>query len=59
MTTTFEVEKLVEALEGFLAIVSDSSGVAGYHLNGDIAKWGEFEEVVMAEEALAIYHKQQ
>lgn len=54
-----EVAKLAEALEGILSIVSDSSGVAGYHLNGGIAKWGEFEEVAMAEEALAIYHKQQ
>lgn len=53
-----EVAKLVEALEGFLAIASDSTGVAGYHLNGEIAKWCEFEEVAMAEEALAIYRQQ-
>lgn len=51
-----DVAKLVVALEGLLAIVSDSSGVSGYHLNGDIAKWCEFEEVAMAEEALALYH---
>lgn len=55
---TPDVAKLVEALEGLLSIVSDSSGVAGYHLNGDIAHWGEFEEVEMAEEALAIYRQQ-
>ena len=53
-----DVSALVEALEGLLAIVSDSSGVAGYHLNGDIAQWSEFEEVEMAEEALAIYRQQ-
>lgn len=50
-----EVAKLIEALEGFLAIVSDSTGVAGYHLNGEIAEWREFEEVAMAEEALATH----
>ena len=53
-----EVTKLVEALEGFLSIVDESEGVAGYHLNGDIAKWGEFEEVAMAEEALELYRQQ-
>lgn len=36
------------ALEGMLAIVSDSTGVAGYHMNGDVAEWGEFEEVGLA-----------
>ena len=53
-----EVAKLVEALEGLLAVVSESSGVAGYHLNGAIAKWDEFEDVAMAEEALALYRQQ-
>lgn len=55
---TPDVAKLVEALEGLLAIVSESFGVAGYHLNGEQAKWSEFEEVEMAEEALAIYRQQ-
>lgn len=54
---TPEVAKLVEALEGLLAIVSESAGVAGYHLNGEIAEWGEFEEVEIAEEALALYRQ--
>ena len=53
-----EVAKVAEALEGLLAIVSESSGVAGYHLNGEIAEWCEFEEVAIAEEALAIYRQQ-
>jgi hypothetical protein len=53
-----DIKELVEALEGLLAIVSDSSGVAGYHLNGEIAEWCEFEEVAMAEEALALYRQQ-
>lgn len=53
-----EVEKLVEALEGLLEITDESLGVSGYHLNGDIAKWCEFDEVAIAEEALALYRKQ-
>ena len=55
---TPEVAKLVEALEGILSIVYESDGASGYHLNGDIAKWCEFEEVAMAEEALALYRQQ-
>lgn len=43
---------LASALEGMLSIVSDSSGVAGYHLNGDAADWDEFEEINAANEAL-------
>lgn len=38
-------DELLAALEGVLAIVGDSGGVAGYHLNGDIADWGEFDEI--------------
>ena len=51
-------KRAVEALEGLLAIVSDSFGVAGYHLNGEVAEWGELEEVAAAEEALAAYRTQ-
>lgn len=53
-----EVVKLVEALEGLLAIIDESLGVSGYHLNGAMAKWCEFDEVEMAEEALALYRQQ-
>lgn len=52
-----EVAKLAEALEGLLKITDESLGVSGYHLNGNMAKWCEFEEVEMAEEALAIYRQ--
>lgn len=38
-------DELLAALEGVLAVVSDSAGVAGYHLNGNIADWGEFDEI--------------
>lgn len=46
------------ALEGLLGIVQESTGVTGWHLNGDVAGWDEFEEVEIAEEALALYRKQ-
>ena len=45
--------ELLEALKGMLAIVSDSRGVAGYHLNGNTAEWGEFDEVDAAIDAIA------
>jgi hypothetical protein len=35
-------DKLAEFLVNLRA---DSTGVAGYHLNGDIAEWDEFEEM--------------
>lgn len=42
-------DHLEAALTGLLEIVRDSQGVAGYHLNGEVAAWGEFEEVAYAE----------
>ena len=45
--------ELLEALQGLLAIVGDSQGVAGYHLNGEIATWGEFDEIDDARVAIA------
>lgn len=47
-----EIERLKSALSGMLGIVADSQGVAGYHLNGEISEWGEFEEIDAAYEAL-------
>lgn len=44
---------LREALEGLLSVVNDSQGVAGYHINGAVATWDEFEEVGDAIAALA------
>lgn len=40
-----DVSELVEVLKGFASIISESKGVAGYHLNGATAEWDEFEEV--------------
>ena len=44
---------LYEALLGILEIVSDSSGVSGFHLNGDVADWDYFDEINTATAALA------
>ena len=44
--------ELFNALISVLNIMNDSEGVAGYHLNGDIAKWDEFEEIKQAEQAI-------
>lgn len=46
-------DKIREALAGMLAIVEESRGVDGYHLNGDTAEWDEFPEVEAARAALA------
>lgn len=46
-------DELAKALRGMLNIVDDSCGVAGYHLNGNVADWGEFEEVDAAGAALS------
>ena len=46
-------KELLDALVGLVAIAADSTGVAGYHLNGAIAEWGEFEEVAAAIKAIA------
>ena len=43
-----EIAELLKALEGMLDIVTDSIGVAGYHLNGETADWREFPEINFA-----------
>ena len=39
------IEKALDEIEGVLALISDSSGVSGYHLNGEIANWDEVIDV--------------
>ena len=46
-------DELLAALEGVLAVVGDSTGVAGYHLNGAIADWDEFDEINAVYTAIA------
>lgn len=45
-------KELLAALDGMMSITCDSCGVVGYHLNGDIAEWDEFEEVAAAHDAI-------
>lgn len=49
---TQERLELLKALESLLDITSDSQGVSGYYLNGDIAEWNEFECVGEAYELI-------
>jgi hypothetical protein len=44
---------LLEALQGFMAIVNESRGVSEYHLNGAVAEWDEFTEIFAAAAAIA------
>lgn len=47
-----ERQELLKSLESLLDITAESQGVAGYHLNGDVAGWGEFEAVSSAYELI-------
>ncbi len=40
------------ALEALLAVVAESEGITGWHLNGNVASWGEFDFVDDADNAL-------
>ena len=51
------VGALVTALDGLLSITQDSTGVAGYHLNGNVAEWDEFPEVDTARGVLSLYRE--
>jgi hypothetical protein len=44
---------LLEALKGLIAVTKESRGVAGYHLNGQIADWDEFDFYFKAVDAIA------
>ena len=50
---TEQRDVLLAALQGMIDIANDSQGVAGYHLNGEVADWGEFEEWKAACDAIA------
>lgn len=53
LKATEQRDNLPAALENILAITYDSRGVAGYHLNGDIAEWDSFQEIAEAEAVIA------
>ena len=40
------VRELRERLSFFIALVGESQGVSGWHLNGDVAKWGDWQDEV-------------
>jgi hypothetical protein len=52
-TIAVQRDELLAALQGMIDIANDSQGVAGYHLNGEVADWGEFEEWQAACDAIA------
>lgn len=37
-------DELLKALKGFHSLALESRGVAGYHLNGDIAEWDDLDD---------------
>lgn len=45
--------RLLSLLEKFVELTNESHGVMGWHLNGDLAKWDEFDFVDEAQQALA------
>ena len=45
-------KELEGALRGLFDIIDDSTGVSGYHINGNIADWDEFSEVQEAYDVL-------
>ena len=45
-------DDLLAALRGLMAIANNSNGVSGYHLNGSIAEWEDFEAIEVAERAI-------
>ncbi len=50
--TQTENARLRELLRDIDAIRQDSEGVAGFHLNGDVADWDEFDAFVLLQAVL-------
>jgi len=44
---------MLAACKGLLDIIYDSQGVAGWHMNGALATWDEFEDVAALEAAIS------
>ncbi len=43
-----QVKDLLAFYEEMDGIIAESHGVAGWHLNGDVASWGEFSDLIAA-----------
>ena len=54
-----ENKALRKALRCVEDLISESRGVAGLHLNGDVATWGELEETWLAELYAALTAKRE
>ena len=52
------IERLVGALDEMQDLMNSSSGVAGFHLNGDIASWDQCAQTQMIADALAAAREQ-
>lgn len=52
------LKEMVDVIDSIIYITDDSSGIAGYHLNGNIAFWDEFPEIYNAIKVLQKYHEQ-
>ena len=44
-----ELERLRQFENGMLDIINESKGVIGWHLNGDVADWSEFDFIAEAQ----------
>lgn len=42
------VERMLPVVEWLAAIQTESNGITGFHLNGDVADWDEFEDATQA-----------
>ncbi len=49
--------EMAKALTGMQAVVAESAGIDGWHLNGALANWDEFDFVADAATALAQYQE--
>lgn len=45
--------RVAAVIDWYDGLVGESTGVAGYHLNGDTAGWGEFDRPTCPEDARA------
>lgn len=48
------IAELEKFIKGILATMQESTGIAGYHLNGDIATWDELGLIEEATELLEV-----
>jgi hypothetical protein len=48
--------ELAKANESMLHMVGESTGISGWHLNGDLIEWGQVEPVSEMESALARFN---